>query len=145
MTLTVSEVAASAGLSPDAVRYYERVGLLPKANRTAAGYRMYEESTADRIRFIKGAQRLGLSLDEIRELLEVADRGLCPCGHARILLEERIAHCDRELARLRRVRRELSLMLERTPTAQECPPEAGPERWQGEGELIKLGRRGRGS
>ncbi|CAN5658106.1 hypothetical protein BH18ACT15_BH18ACT15_05530 [soil metagenome] len=79
MTLKVSGIAERAGVSPDAVRYYEREGLLPPAPRSASGYREYDDSTAGRIRFIKGAQAVGLRLSEIRELLEIQDRGACPC------------------------------------------------------------------
>ena len=62
--LTVSKLADQVGMTPDALRYYERTGLLPKPERTASGYRLYDEETADRLRFIKGAQRLGLKLRE---------------------------------------------------------------------------------
>jgi MerR family copper efflux transcriptional regulator len=53
--LTVSKLADQVGMTPDALRYYERTGLLPKAERTASGYRLYNEETAARLRFIKGA------------------------------------------------------------------------------------------
>ena len=60
MALTVSGLAEQAGISADTVRYYERLGLLPPPARTPAGYRQYDESAARRLRFIKGAQRVGL-------------------------------------------------------------------------------------
>ena len=81
MALTVSALADQAGLSPDTVRYYERVGLLPEPACSAAGYRLYDQAAVGRLRLIKGAQRAGLRLREIGELLQVADRGQCPCGH----------------------------------------------------------------
>jgi DNA-binding transcriptional MerR regulator len=81
MALTVSTLADQAGLSADTVRYYERVGLLPPAARSPAGYRLYDQDAVGRLRLIKGAQRAGLRLREIGELLQVADRGQCPCGH----------------------------------------------------------------
>jgi DNA-binding transcriptional MerR regulator len=65
VAFTVSSLAEQVGLSADTVRYYERVGLVPTPERSAAGYRLYEESTARRLRFIKGAQRVGLRLREI--------------------------------------------------------------------------------
>src|SRR5918992_3569756 len=67
MSLRVSELAGQAGLTTDTVRYYERVGLLPEPPRSASGYRQYDEELADRLRFIKGAQRFGLRLGEIKE------------------------------------------------------------------------------
>ena len=80
MTLTVSKLAARASLTADTIRYYERAGLLP-ASRTESGYRAYVDEAVEILRFIKGAQRIGLRLQEIKELLDIRDRGLCPCGH----------------------------------------------------------------
>jgi DNA-binding transcriptional MerR regulator len=77
-TVTVSTLARQVGVGPDTIRYYERVGPLPTPTRTPAGYRRYDDDIADRVRFIKGAQRLGLRLREIAELLQVRDRGGCP-------------------------------------------------------------------
>jgi DNA-binding transcriptional MerR regulator len=89
IALTVSALADQAGLSPDTVRYYERVGLLPEPARSAAGYRLYDQAAVGRLRLIKGAQRAGLRLREIGELLQVADQGQCPCGHTETLLRQR--------------------------------------------------------
>jgi DNA-binding transcriptional MerR regulator len=65
MSLTVSHLGAEVGLSAATVRYYERLGLLPPAQRTAAGYRQYQQDAVERLRFIKSAQRVGLRLREI--------------------------------------------------------------------------------
>src|SRR5687767_1377797 len=116
MALNVSGIARQAGVSPDAIRFYEREGLLPPATRSPAGYREYDESTSHRIAFIKGAQAMGLKLAEIRELLEIQDRGACPCGHTRTLVERRISEIDAEIERLAEVRKELAAMAE-----LECP------------------------
>lgn len=67
------------GVRPDTIRYYERAGLLPAPERTAAGHRSYDAGALDRLRFIQGAQRLGLRLADIRTLLTVRDTGTCPC------------------------------------------------------------------
>ena len=107
--LTVSSLGARVGLSADTIRYYERIRLLPQARRSPAGYRLYEEDAVERLRFIKGAQRFGLRLEEIR------DRGACPCGHTQMLLRRRIAEVDQELARLGALRSELSGMIEDWP------------------------------
>lgn len=63
----ISDLAAQAGVTPDTLRYYERVGLLPPPHRTRTGYRLYDGATADRIGFIHKAQALGLTLEEVRE------------------------------------------------------------------------------
>jgi DNA-binding transcriptional MerR regulator len=69
MSLTVSNLAAEVGLSAGTVRYYERLGLLlPRPERTPAGYRQYQQDAVERLRFIKSAQRVGLRLREIGEL-----------------------------------------------------------------------------
>jgi MerR family mercuric resistance operon transcriptional regulator len=111
VTQTISQTAAEAGVSPDTLRYYERLGLLDAPERTASGYRVYDAGTAGRVRFIKGAQRTGLRLTDIKDLLEIRDRGACPCGHTRTLVERRIGEVDAELRRLRELRRELTDML----------------------------------
>lgn len=124
MALTVSQVARRSGISPDAVRYYEKAGLLPPAPRSPAGYREYDASTPDRIRFIKGAQEVGLKLAEIAEVLEIQDRGACPCGHTKTLVERHIAEIDAEMTRLAKLREELGRMAD-----QECPPTAPSSLW----------------
>ncbi len=112
MSLRVSDVAIGAGVSTDTVRYYERAGLLPPPPRSPGGYREYDEDATRRIRFIKGAQRFGLKLSEIRELLQIQDQGACPCGHTKTLLERRMAEVDQELARLSALRQDLAEMAE---------------------------------
>jgi DNA-binding transcriptional MerR regulator len=90
MSLTVSHLGAEVGLSAATVRHYERLGLLPAPERTAAGYRQYQQDAVERLRFIKSAQRVGLRLREIEELLAICDQGLCPCGHSEALLRARM-------------------------------------------------------
>jgi DNA-binding transcriptional MerR regulator len=138
--LTVSKLGGRVGVSPDTIRYYERSGLLPAAERTPAGYRLYDEQVAERLRFIKGAQRVGLRLREIRELLEVLDRGLCPCGHAEALVRGRIAEIEGEIAHLRELKRELESLLARYP-AEACAADGA--RWACEAELIRAGEEAR--
>jgi DNA-binding transcriptional MerR regulator len=125
--LGVSALAQRVGVRPDTIRYYEKAGLLPPPERTASAYRSYEESAVDRLRFIQGGQRLGLRLREIKTLLDVRDTGQCPCEPAGELLGHHIADIDRELARLRELRRELVAMVERLPSA-DCP-EPVPGTW----------------
>jgi DNA-binding transcriptional MerR regulator len=134
--LTVSKLADQVGMTPDALRYYERTGLMPKPERTASGYRLYDEETADRLRFIKGAQRLGLRLREIRELLEVLDRGLCPCGHTEAMLRQRAREIDEEIVRLRDLKGQLGRLVQRFP-AEACEGEAG---WPCQEEFIRTAK-----
>jgi DNA-binding transcriptional MerR regulator len=135
MSLRVSDVAERTGLSADTVRYYERVGLLPNVERSTNGYRSYDETSIHRLRFIKGAQRFGLRLTEIRELLEVQDRGLCPCGHTGELLSRRILEVNQEIERLTQLRGDLQSMVEQ---ADRCP-EPMPASWECSVEFISGG------
>ncbi|MGY1858477.1 heavy metal-responsive transcriptional regulator [Modestobacter sp. SYSU DS0290] len=125
--LRVAELAEAAGVSGDTVRYYERVGLLRPPARTAAGYRSYPHDELDRLRFVQGAQRLGLRLADIRELLAVRDTGSCACEPAEQLLRRRLAELDAELDRLTRLHAEMVAMAEALP-ADHCPPPS-PGTW----------------
>jgi DNA-binding transcriptional MerR regulator len=123
----VAELAAAVGVSPDTVRYYERTGLLRPPRRTAAGYRSYDDGAVDRMRFIQGAQRLGLRLADIGDLLEIRDTGTCPCEPAGDLLRRRLAQVDAEIDRLVALRTEMAAMADALPAA-DCPPPA-PGTW----------------
>ena len=117
--LTVAQLARSVGLTPDTVRYYERIGLLPPPARTRADHRRYDGTAAERLRFIQGAQRLGLRLREIKTLLEVRDTGTCPCEPAEVLLRQHVSEIDAELTRLTALRAELVTMAD---ALAEAPP-----------------------
>ena len=118
--MTVTALARRSGLTADTVRYYDKVGLLPPPPRTPAGYRRYGEDAVDRLRFIQGAQRLGLRLREIRDLLEVRDTGTCPCGDAAVLLRQHLTEVDTEIARLSELRQSLRQMVTHIPSP-DCP------------------------
>jgi DNA-binding transcriptional MerR regulator len=140
MALTVSALADRVGLSADTVRYYERVGLLPPPARSAAGYRLYDQDAVGRLRLIRSAQRAGLRLREIGELLQVADQGQCPCGHTETLLRRRLAEVQAELERLRTLEAELTRLLERRPDSP-CPETAtAAAGWWCAGDVIDPGR-----
>jgi DNA-binding transcriptional MerR regulator len=135
--LSVSALANRVGVGADTIRYYEKAGLLPVPERTAADYRSYDDSAVDRLRFIQGGQRLGLRRREIKTLLEVRDTGQCPCEPAEQLLRTHVAEIDRELARLRSLRRELVAMADRLPS-RDCP-DPTPGTWRPKtstGEVI---------
>ncbi len=111
--MRIGELAERMGLNTRTIRYYESIGLLPEPDRTASGYRAYDEADIDRLAFIKSAQRLGLALDEIREVLALRDRGEAPCGYVRGLISKEIVDIDRRLAELRGLRQELVALNER--------------------------------
>ncbi|CAM4090558.1 heavy metal-responsive transcriptional regulator [Nocardiopsis rhodophaea] len=103
----IGELAAQLRVNPKTIRYYEGIGLLPPAERTAAGYRVYTEADAERVAFIKSAQRLGVRLDEIREILAFRDRGERPCGYVRATVLRQVADIDQRIADLQRLRDDL--------------------------------------
>lgn len=128
--LTVGQLAARAGVRADTVRYYERAGLLPEPSRTDGDHRRYGPADLDRMLFIRGAQRLGLRLAEIRELLVVRETGVCPCGPAEVLLRDHVAEIDREVARLAALRAELSGMIAGLAGASGSCPDPVPGTWR---------------
>ena len=103
----IGELARTARVNPKTVRYYESIGLLPAAERNAAGYRVYSESDADRVGFIKAAQRLGMRLDEISEVLALRDADKRPCGYVRQVLHEHVGDIDERIAELQRMQQQL--------------------------------------
>jgi DNA-binding transcriptional MerR regulator len=111
-TLRIGEVAEATGISVEALRFYERRGLLGRPARTASGYRAYDEGVLERLAFIKRAQAIGFSLDEITEILEMRGRGEAPCVEVREAARRKLAELDARLRELRRYRNELARTLE---------------------------------
>ena len=104
--LLIGEVAARAGVSIDTVRFYERRRLLPRAPRTEGGFRLFRPEAVERIRFIKQAQEIGLSLGEIGELL--AEGGAAECRRVRDLLRAKLEEMDKKIGAMRAFRRTLA-------------------------------------
>jgi MerR family mercuric resistance operon transcriptional regulator len=110
-TLRIGEVAGATGISVEALRFYERRGLLGRPARTASGYRAYDAGVLERLAFIKRAQAIGFSLDEIAEILEMRGRGQAPCAEVREVARRKLAELDVRLRELRRYRNELARTL----------------------------------
>lgn len=125
--LTVGQLASRTGVRADTVRYYERAGLLPVPQRTGGDHRRYGAGAVDRLLFIRGAQRLGLRLAEIRDLLAVRDTGTCPCEPAESLLRRHVTEIENEMTRLAALRNELLRML--TAMAGPDCPDPLPGTW----------------
>ncbi|MEU3047833.1 MerR family DNA-binding protein [Streptomyces sp. NPDC006984] len=103
--LSTGALASAAGISVDAVRFYEREGLLPPAERTSGDHRRYPQEAVERLTFIRVGRRLGLRLEEIRELADACDHVTdCPADHAEALLRGRIADVERQLGELAALR-----------------------------------------
>jgi DNA-binding transcriptional MerR regulator len=141
--LTVGQLAAKAGVRTDTIRFYERTGLLPRPARTGGEHRRYGPADVDRLLFIRGAQRLGLRLAEIRALVEVRDTGTCPCRPAGEVLRAHLAETDREIARLTALRGQLTGMLDGLASPGACPdPVPGTWRPAGRQATVQLTRKG---
>ncbi len=92
--LTIGQAAKAAGLTRKAIRVYEAKGLLPEAQRSTAGYRLYTPADIELLTFIRRARALGLHLDSVRDVLEIRRGGTAPCDAVRDLLDARIAEID---------------------------------------------------
>ena len=124
--LRIGEVAERAGVSVDTVRYYERLGLLPRAPRSEGGFRLFALDAIERLRFIKQAQEMGFSLDEIRMLLTGGGAG--ECRQMRDLLQSKMQEINQKMKALRVFSRTLSRHLRaceaelaRRGAAAKCP------------------------
>ena len=110
--LRIGEVARRSGVGIEALRFYERRGLLGRPARTESNYRVYNESVLERLDFIKRAQAVGFTLDEIGEILKESAEGQRPCRHVRELARRKLEELDRRMAELRRHRAELARTLD---------------------------------
>ena len=105
--LAIGLVARLAGVSPDTIRYYERLGLLPKPARTAAGYRQYSRAIVTRLTVVRNAQRFGFSLREIAGFLRVREAGGKPCHDVRAAAQRMLEAADKQIAALTSARKEM--------------------------------------
>jgi Hg(II)-responsive transcriptional regulator len=106
--MRTSELAGRAGVNGETLRYYERRGLLDEPPRTSGGYRDYPDAAVGLLRFIKRAQELGFTLDEVEELLHLDGGGPDGCDAARALAEARKADLEARIADLQRMRDSLA-------------------------------------
>ena len=102
--MKIGELAADSGISAQAVRFYERAGLLPQPERTGSGYRVYSAADLKRLRFIRKAKQLGFSLEETHQILRLHDAGHAPCSEVIAIAERHLREVQREIERLERFR-----------------------------------------
>lgn len=123
--LTIGKVAAQAHVSADTIRYYEKEGLLTPAGKSSSGYRFYDDQAVRRLRFIKHAQRCGLSLWDIRELLALTSRADSHCEDVRRYAFEKKLQLEQKIHALRVMAHALGAMID-TCAAGNAPPDACP-------------------
>jgi Hg(II)-responsive transcriptional regulator len=119
-----SQVAAQAGVNVQTLRYYERRGLLPQPDRLDSGYRSYGTDAVRTVRFVKSAQQLGFSLEEVDSLLHLAAGGPDNCDAAQILANEKLAQLEHKIANLTAMRdslRQLVGTCSRSRSKRVCP------------------------
>ena len=124
-TVTIGKLAKQAGVGVETLRYYERRGLVVPQHRTEAGYRLYDPAAIRRLRFIRRAQTLGFSLDEIAELLAFSDDPRASAGDVKHLTRAKIDDIERRIQDLERMKSALAALAESCPghrtTTAECP------------------------
>jgi DNA-binding transcriptional MerR regulator len=122
--MRIAELADRVGIPTTTVRYYERIGLLPPPGRTPAGYRDYDDDAASRLVFIARARKMGISCDQITELLPVWGGANCGAAHQRVseLVEAKAAEIAARIAELEAFAAELASVRQTLDTAP--PPSA---------------------
>jgi DNA-binding transcriptional MerR regulator len=108
--MKIGEVASRSGVPAKTIRFWEEQHLLPAPARTAAGYRDYDLAILDRLVFIRHAQAAGLTLEHIRQVLDIRDDGQPPCTHVADLIARRLAEVEARLAELARARDQLAAL-----------------------------------
>ena len=132
--MKIGELAGRGGTTTKAIRFYEQAGVLPAPARTPSGYREYEPEFVDRLEFIRRAQAAGLSLQQVRQVLAIADRDDQPCGHVVSILQARLDHVRAALAELTALETHLAALLEHAHTAE--PVEEAGVCWILESDLA---------
>ncbi|MCF2972491.1 heavy metal-responsive transcriptional regulator [Synechococcus sp. Nb3U1] len=111
-SLKIGQVALSAGLPVRTVRYYESIGLLaPTVERAESSYRLFDPAVLGRLAFIRRCQSLGLSLEEIREILQVHDQGALPCQEIRDHLQKKLQEIEQRIADLQTLKGQIQSLL----------------------------------
>lgn len=109
--LKIGEVSKRSGIGIEALRFYEKSGLLDRPGRTYSGYRLYDEGVLERLAFVKQAQLLGFTLDEIKEIIAHKQEGISPCAEVKEIVRMRLSELDERIKQMHRYRKELATTL----------------------------------
>ncbi len=112
--MMIGQLADALEIPTRTIRFYERKGLLPEPQRAENGYRVYDDATLARLRFIRTAQAAGLTLAEIASIIRVRDDGIAPCSHVDSLLETKLAEVRERRRQLAGLESELAQLLDRS-------------------------------
>src|SRR5688572_1402784 len=105
--ILTGELARMCGVSPDTIRHYERVGVIPRAARGANGYRSFPRAIVERVKLVRRAVAIGFSLEEIARILRQRATGAAPCRNVRAMAGEKLTELDRRIAEMTAMRDEL--------------------------------------
>ena len=146
--LKIGEVSRLSGVGVEALRFYERGGLLGRPARTESGYRLYDGEVLERLSFIRRAQVLGFTLEEIRQVIAEREAGGSPCAAVREIVRRRLEEMDDRMREMRRYRNELAAALAEWDARGDAPGHVcglieGTDIRGGAGEGKSLKRRGR--
>lgn len=119
----IGSVARESGLPIKTIRYYDELGLLKTFGRTEGNYRLFNSDVFSRLRFIKRAQGLGLSLLEVKEFLKVHDQGDLPCDHIKVKLGDKLLQIEQQIQKLQILKQELNGLLSGWENVPEHPEE----------------------
>ncbi|CAN5643033.1 hypothetical protein BH24ACT14_BH24ACT14_23120 [soil metagenome] len=122
--MRIGELAKASGTTTKTLRYYEDAGMLPAPERTAGGYRDYTPDVLPRLDFIRRGRATGLTLAQIREVLDVRDAGRAPCQHVQRLLTTHLTDLDRQITELHGLRDTVAQLRDAAATLQPatCDP-----------------------
>ena len=110
-TLHSGALAKAAAVSPDTIRHYEKIGVLPRALRTSSGYRLYPASAVERVLVVQRALRIGFTLAELAEVLKARDTGIAPCRRVYQLAQEKLKGIQADIKALKRTEHNLKKVL----------------------------------
>lgn len=123
--MRIGDLASAAGCSRETIRYYEQEGVLPRPSRAPNGYRTYDDQALRQLRFIQAAQAAGLTLAEIRSIVELRGDGIAPCAHTKRLLTAKLEAVREHQRKLAALEAELAQLVDRAATLDPgaCRPE----------------------
>lgn len=110
-TFRSGELARAVGISTDALRHYEKLGVLPKVPRTSSGYRTYPPDSFERVKTVRHALRLGFTLHELAEILRIRDHGGVPCRRVLSMLQEKLETLQERIAELQQTQKFMESMV----------------------------------
>lgn len=128
----IGDIAKRFGLNPRTIRYYETIGILPKAGRTESRYRIYTDEAIERLDFILRAKNLGLKLNEIKEIIHLHEKGEAPCECTKEFIRKKVTEIDEKITNLTGLKEKLTKLLRlkehRVLSKSICPIITGTEK-----------------